>query len=186
LASPRKKGLAKFCLPTDADGGTWFYDWFDEMKRFFTAFASRVSDFYKAHVFWRKVERALALNQRGEARSDGLEMTSAKTTLSIDWLAREIHPWDRDLPRETAERLFSQQCLDDANAAITRLFAEIPVLDSIELRVRRDVSGPTILSGTVHRDSLRANDYSSTGMRLRAIGLSFRMSNLCLEEVEAS
>jgi hypothetical protein len=157
------------------------------LKRVFTAFASRVSDFYKAHVFWRKVERALALNQRGEARSDGLEMTSAKTTLRIDWLAREIHPWDRDLPTETAERLFSQQCLDDASAAITRLFAEIPVLDSIELCVRREISGPTILSGTVYRyDSLRANDYASTGMRLRAIGLSFRMSNLCLEEVEVS
>ena len=157
------------------------------MKRLFTTFASRVSDFYKAHVFWRKVERALALNERGEVRSDGLEMTSAKTSLRIDWLAREIHPWDRDLPRETAERLFSQQCLDDANAAITRLFAEIPVLDSIELCVRRDITGPPILSGTVYRgDSLRANDYASTGMRLRAIGLSFRMRNLCLEEVEAS
>src|SRR5260370_14403268 len=98
------------------------------LKRVFTAFASRVSDFYKAHVFWRKVERALALNQRGEARSDGLEMTSAKTTLRIDWLAREIHPWDRHLPTEKAESLFSQQCLDDASATLTRLLAAIPVL----------------------------------------------------------
>ena len=152
---------------------------------FFTIFASRLSDFYKAHVFWRKIQRALALNQRGEARTDGLQMTSAKTTLRIDWLAREVHPWDRDLPPEKAERLFSQQCLDDANAAITRLFAEIPVLDSIEVCVRRDISRPPILAGTVYRrDSLNTNDYASTGMRLRAIGLSFRMSNLCLEEVE--
>ena len=151
---------------------------------FFTIFASRLSDFYKAHVFWRKIQRALALNQRGEARTDGLQMTSAKTALRIDWLAREVHPWDRDLSPEKAERLFSQQCLDDANAAITRLFAEIPVLDSIELRVRRDISRPPILAGTVYRNSLTTNDYASTGMRLRAIGLSFRMSNLCLEEVE--
>jgi hypothetical protein len=150
----------------------------------FTIFASRLSDFYKAHVFWRKIQRALALNQRGEARSDGLQMTSAKTTLRIDWLAREIHPWDRDLPAERAERLFSQQCLEDANAAITRLFAEIPVLDSIEVCVRRDISRPPILAGTVYRNSLTSNDYASIGMRLRAIGLSFRMSNLCLEEVE--
>ena len=155
------------------------------LKQIFTVFASRISDFYKAHVYWRKVERALALNQRGEVRSDGLQMTSAKTTLRIDWLARAIHPWDRDLPPERAERLFSQQCLDDANAAISRLFAEIPVLDSIEVRVRRDISRPPILVGTVYRrDSLTTNDYASTGMRLRAIGLSFRMSNLCLEEFE--
>jgi hypothetical protein len=156
------------------------------LKKSFTNVASKVSDFYKAHVFWRKVERALALNQRGEVRPDGLEITSAKTTLRIDWLARAIHPWDRDLPAENAERLFTQQCLDDANAAITRLFAEIPVLDTIELRVRREISRPPILSGTVHRDSLGANHYASTGMRLRAIGLSFRMSNLCLEEVESN
>ncbi len=154
------------------------------LKQIFTVFASRISDFYKAHVYWRKVERALALNQRGEVRSDGLQMTSAKTTLRIDWLARAIHPWDRDLPPERAERLFSQQCLDDANAAISRLFAEIPVLESIAVCVRRDISRPPILAGTVYRNSLTTNDYASTGMRLRAIGLSFRMSNLCLEEVE--
>src|SRR3984957_16909176 len=156
------------------------------LKHFFTVFASKVSDCYKAHVFWRKVERALSLNQRGEVRSDGLQLTSAKLTLRIDWLPREIHPWDRDLPTAQAERLLTQQCLDDANAAITRLFAEIPVLDTIELCVRRDISRPPILRGTIHRDSLRGNHYASTGMRLRAIGLSFRMSNLCLEEVEVN
>ena len=154
------------------------------LPEFFTNLASRISDFYKAHVFWRKIQRALALNQRGEVRSDGLQMTAAKTTLRIDWLARAIHPWDRDLPPERAERLFSQQCLDDANAAISRLFAEIPVLDSIEVRVRRDILRPPILEGTVYRASLSSNDYASTGMRLRAIGLRFRMSNLCLEEFE--
>src|SRR5258708_13603576 len=120
------------------------------LKRVFTAFASRVSDFYKEHVFWRKVERALALNQRGEVRSDGLQMTAAKTTLRIDWLAREIHPWDRDLPPERAERLFSQQCLDDANAAITRLFAEIPLLDSMQVPVRLDISLPPLLAPTAY------------------------------------
>src|SRR6266852_1441910 len=49
------------------------------LPEFFTIFASRFSDFYKAHVFWRKIQRAMALNQRGEVRTDGLQMTSAKT-----------------------------------------------------------------------------------------------------------
>ena len=153
-------------------------------KRLFATAASRVSDFYKAHVFWCKIERALALHQRGEARSDGLQLTLAKTTLRIEWLARSVHPWDRDLPADIAERRFTQQCLDDTDAAISRLFAEIPVLDSIEVRVRRHPSHPPLLSGTVQRECLQSSDYSSIGMKLRTVGLSFRMSNLCLEEIE--
>jgi hypothetical protein len=154
------------------------------LKYFLIALTSKVSDFYKTHVFWRKVERALALNERGEVRSDGLQLVAAKTTLRIEWLARAIHPWDRDLPEGRAEPLFSQQCLDDASAAISRLFAEIPILEAIEVSVRRDVSHLPILSGTVHRDSLRSCHYPPVGMRLRAIGLTFRMNNLCLEEIE--
>src|SRR5260370_12221934 len=97
------------------------------LKRVFTAFASRVSDFYKAHVFWRKVERALSLNQRGEVRADGLQLTATKLTLRIDWLAREIHPWDRALPAAQAQRLPTQQCLDHSHPAITTLFAATPL-----------------------------------------------------------
>jgi len=153
----------------------------------FAIIASRISDFYKAHVFWRKIERALALYQRGEARSDGLQLTSAKMTLRIEWLARSVHPWDRDLPAQKSERLFSHQCLDDTHAALGRLFAEIPVLETIEVQVRRDALHPPILLGTVGRDSFKDGDYySSTAMKLRAIGLSFRMNNLCLEEIEAN
>jgi hypothetical protein len=33
------------------------------LKQSFTNFASSFSDFYKAHVFWRKIQRAMALNQ---------------------------------------------------------------------------------------------------------------------------
>jgi hypothetical protein len=40
------------------------------------------------------------------------------------------------------------------------------------------------LSGTVQRECLQNGDYSSIGMKLRTVGLSFRMSNLCLEEIE--
>jgi hypothetical protein len=155
-------------------------------KRFLVVLASRVSNFYKTHIFWRKVERALALKERGGIHSDGLRLIAAKTTLRIEWLARALHPWDRDLPEARAEPRFSQQCLRDANAAIDRLFSEIPVLDEIEVRVRRDPSRPPILAGTVRRDSLRTRDHLSIGMRLRAIGISFRMQNLRLEEIEPS
>ncbi len=152
----------------------------------FTGIASRISDFYKAHIFWRKIERALALHQRGEVRSDGLQLTSATTTLRIEWVARSVHPWDRNLPADKSDRLFSHQCLDDTHAALGRLFAEIPVLDTIEVRVRRNLLHPPILLGTVERESFRSQHCSSTAMKLRAMGLSFRMSNLCLEELETN
>jgi hypothetical protein len=132
---------------------------------------SRVSKLYQVNVFWAKLHRALALHSRGEVRRDGLQITVAKTTLRVEWLARDIHPWDRKAPLETAERLFREQCLDDTDAAITRLFAEIPILNSIEVCVRRTASGPPLISGTVDRQELRSYRNLSTGMRLRSMGL---------------
>ena len=156
------------------------------LKHSFTTLASRVSDFYKAHVFWRKIERALALHRRGEARADGLRLTSAKTTLHIEWLARDVHPWDRGLPLDQTERLFSQQCLADANAAISRLFAEVPVLDAIEVLVRRDPSQAPLMAGVVKRSDLYRSAGASIAMRLRSLGLKFRMHNMQLEPSDAS
>jgi hypothetical protein len=155
-----------------------------QMKRWFAQIAIKVSDFYKVHTLWSKVERALALHRRGEARSDGLRLTSARTVLSIEWLARSIHPWDRDLPPHQAERMFTQQCLHDTSAALTKLFEEIPVLDAIEVRVRRVPSQPPILFGTVRRDRLKNSDYRSVAMKLRTVGLNFQMTNMCLDEIE--
>lgn len=148
-----------------------------------TRLASRISDSYTAHIFWRKVERALALHRRGEARSDGLQLTLAKTTLRVEWLARDVHPWDRGLPAVQSERLFAEQCLADTDAAISRLFAEIPVLDAIEVRVRRQPSQPPLLAGIVHRKDLREPSPRSTSMRLRSLGLMFRMVDLQLEQI---
>jgi len=153
-----------------------------KLKLVFLKIASRLSDLYQAHVFWRKLDRALALHRRGEVRCDGLHLTSASTTLHIEWVARDVHPWDRDLPDDEVQRLFTQQCLDDTDAAISRIFREIPVLDAIEVCVRRGPSGPTLLAGTVQRNSLRVNDNASVGMRLRRLGVRFRMNNLRLEE----
>jgi hypothetical protein len=156
------------------------------LKLSFMSLASRVSDFYKAHVFWRKIERALALHRRGEARSDGLQLTSAKTTLHIEWLARDVHPWDRGRSRDQTERLFSEQCLADANAAISRLFAEVPVLDAIEVRVLRDPAQAPLLAGVVKRSDLYRPASASIAMRLRSLGIKFRMHNLLLEPTDVS
>jgi hypothetical protein len=113
-------------------------------------------------------------------------MTSACATLQVEWLAREVHPWNRDLPDDQLERLFTQQCLDDTDAAISRIFKEIPVLDTIEVCVRRRPDGPALLAGTVRRNALEMNDHASVGMRLRGLGVRFRINNLRLEESSGS
>ena len=43
-----------------------------------------------------------------------------------------------------------------------------------------------MLTGTVQRASLRTSDHVSTGMRLRGLGVRFRMHNLRLEEFPGS
>lgn len=150
----------------------------------FTNLLSAISNLYSVQIFWGKVHRALALHRRGEVRADGLQLTSAKTHLKIEWIAREVHPWNRDLPSEKIEQLFSEQCLADTAAAISRLFEEVPVLDSIELCVRRAPDEPAILAGTVHRKDLRENTHISIGMRLRTLGLRFKLTSERLEPVE--
>jgi len=151
------------------------------LKLFLARIASKVSDTCPSRLFWQRIDRALALHTRGEVRSDGLQLASAKTTLNIEWLARDIHPWDKDVSAERAEQLFAQQCLNDTNAVIARLFDELPMLDTIELSVKRSPDQPPLLTGIVHRSSLRDTSNHSIGMRLRALGVSFRMNNFCLE-----
>jgi hypothetical protein len=63
------------------------------------------------------------------------------------------------------------------------LFAEIPVLDAIEVRVRRQPSQAPLLAGIVHRRDLREPSSRSTSMRLRSLGLMFRMVDLRLEQI---
>jgi hypothetical protein len=148
----------------------------------FTQIVDRISELYSERLFHRRVARALALNRRGEARSDGLRLSFVKTSLRIEWCARDIHPWDRDLPQEQAERRFAAQCLEDTHAAVGRLFARIPALDRIELSVKREPSQPAVLAGTIEREEFRRNRQSSIGMRLRLLGLKFRMGNLRLDQ----
>lgn len=42
--------------------------------------------------FRRSIAAALALNRRGEARSDGLLLVSFNNLLKIRWRARRLHP----------------------------------------------------------------------------------------------
>jgi hypothetical protein len=125
----------------------------------------------------RRVIRALALNKRGEARSDGLSLSHFQNRLQIEWRAREVHPWDRDLPQARVARLFAEQCLKDADAALERLFATLPEIDVIEFKMLEPNSGASILSGTVTRSESMNVRAPSSGMRLKQLGVTYRLQN---------
>jgi hypothetical protein len=85
--------------------------------------------------FFRRVVKALLVNKRRRAiRMDGLSLREYPNRLQIEWIAREVHPRNRDLPRIQIAELFAEQCLDDTGAAIDRLFRELPEVEFIDFR----------------------------------------------------
>ena len=98
----------------------------------------------------RNITRAMALQLRGEVRSDGLTPIRVTTRLDIEWHARDIHPWDRERlsPAQRAEA-FVQQSISDTEAAICRLFEELPQVDVLKVRVLDRRSENAIISGSV-------------------------------------
>jgi hypothetical protein len=97
------------------------------------------------------INNALSLHRRGEGRRDGLTLTQASHRLEIEWRARDVHPWDRSSEPEERERLFTEQSIADADAALSRLFNELPEIDVIEFSVTHPDSHQRILAGTVER-----------------------------------
>jgi hypothetical protein len=114
--------------------------------------------FLKSFLLKRKVSRdrkaiqdALDLHRRGEARRDGLTLTQASHYLEIEWRARDVHPWDRACESGEREFLFAEQSIADTDAALSRLFNELPEIDVIEFRVTQPDSDQRILAGKVER-----------------------------------
>ena len=140
----------------------------------------------EGYRYRRNIVRALALHRRGEIRRDGLVPSSVTTRLEMEWRARDIHPWDRRIlsPAERAAA-FVQQSLADTEAAVYRLFAALPQVDVIALRVFDPTSGNLIISGSVSRaDTLARNEGISIGMRLRYLGLTYHLGGSQFEALD--
>jgi hypothetical protein len=125
--------------------------------------------------YQRNVGRALALYLRGEARRDGLTAETRCHRLEIQWRARDIHPWDRDLICAGERRpLFLEQSLADTEAAIYRLFEALPVIDVLDITIFDHTSDNIIIAGTVCRSMLdRGRNLLSVRMRLRELGVTY-------------
>jgi hypothetical protein len=127
----------------------------------------------------RRIEQALRLERRGEARRDGLQLIETRHRLEIRWRARDIHPWDRHLALDRRHARFVEQALIDTEDAIARLFEAMPEVDLIDLSVTEPESGTIMLSGLVHRsDFQNAGPSPSVRMRLTGMGLSLETLEL--------
>jgi hypothetical protein len=136
--------------------------------------------------YYQGIKRALALNQRGEARSDGLKLKSVSNHLEIEWCARDIHPWDRHDPPERRAVLFVRQCLSDTDAAITRIFEVLPRVEVIAVRVLEPITEEVIIAGTVRRSELPPDTALSAGMRLWQRGIVYRSDGWRFEPLEST
>lgn len=131
----------------------------------------------------KSIQSALALNRRGEFRPDALCPINPSFRLKLKWHARGIHPWDSNLPPDKAIPRLVEQTLLDADAGIQRLFEILPEIDAVDLRVLETNSDRTIMSGTIDRKEFEAYRAASVGMRLRMVGVTFRLVNSCFEPI---
>jgi hypothetical protein len=131
----------------------------------------------------RRVAHALALTPRGAVWNDVLAIDRLAIALHVEWFARDVHPWNDDLPERRRSELFAQQCLEDVDAAIPRLFEQLPEIDTLEIRVLERESKTQIITGVVQRSDLAIHVSSSLGMRLKTIGINYQRPNLILEPI---
>jgi hypothetical protein len=135
------------------------------------------------------VNRSLALRPRGGVVNDRLVLYKVSGQLQLEWHARAIHPWDRDLPAYRQVEAYFEQAVADTDLAIRRIFQRLPEIDVIEIRVL-DTQDPTkiILAGVVTReDALAADLPYSPKMRLKMMGIQYaKIMGPCLEFVPTS
>jgi hypothetical protein len=130
------------------------------------------------------IGRALSLSPRGGVGNDGLVVQSLSALLRVQLLARPVHPWDRDLPAEERSESFVQQCLEDVGTAIPKLFRSMPEIEEMEITVLDPKNKKAIIAGIVKRsDALTSIHFSSPGMKLRAMGLSYGRTNSGFERM---
>ncbi|HYZ72375.1 MAG TPA: hypothetical protein VE641_04805 [Chthoniobacterales bacterium] len=139
--------------------------------------ASSIMKTLFASLFARGIEplliKALALKPRGGVANDKLVLSKVSGRLELEWHARDIHPWDRDLPACRQAELHFEQALRDADLAIQRVFRKLPEIERIEIRILdTHDSTKVILAGTVTReDAFAAGISSSSKMRLMMMGV---------------
>ena len=117
-----------------------------------------------------RVTRALTMTPRGGVANDTSLLREMSLSLKVEWYARDLHPWDRDLPIERRAELFTAELMADTVVAIRQIFDRLTEIDAIQIRVL-DPNEPheTVLAGTVSRDDLNATRGCPSPARRRRI-----------------
>jgi len=84
------------------------------------------------------------------------------------------------LKGKRAEELFTHQCLAGVDAAITRLFDDMPI-DRLKFRVLDRSLSCTLVAGNVRRRDLPDRPGQSVRMKLKTIGVEFVTNGVRLE-----
>jgi hypothetical protein len=131
----------------------------------------------RSRLRWRhRLTAALRLEIRGAVAHDQLKVKRCTTQLEIEWFARELHPWDRDLSPDQQTKMFVDRAVVDTVAAIEQLFEDVPEIDDLNVRVwDRTPPGEPLLFGTVSRAELEeCPEHCSPMMKLKSLGLVFQ------------
>jgi hypothetical protein len=123
-----------------------------------------------------RVIKALTLARRAAVPDDGPRIRKMSVALRLEWYARDIHPWDCDLPAERRAELFTAALMAETIAAIRQTFERLAEVDEVEIRVlapnEPDKPDKTVLTGTVCRDDLSAAQACpSPAMSLKLLGI---------------
>jgi hypothetical protein len=131
---------------------------------------------WRARWLRNSIERALAIN-RQQVRPDGLQIATTSFRCAISWRARDVHPWDCDLTGERRALRLMEQTLSDTEAALEGLFATLPEVDEIDMRVLEGGAGKcgTLMSGSISRGDFEKCHPASTAMRLRLVGVKYNL-----------
>jgi hypothetical protein len=108
--------------------------------------------------------------------------------LLINWRARDLHPWDFYLVGNRRTVRLVEQTFCDTMAALERLFAALPEVDVIDFRVlEQDTrTDGTLLSGSILRQDFETWHPSSAAMRLKLLGVSYKLVNSRFEPLDNS
>jgi hypothetical protein len=126
-----------------------------------------------------RVIKALTLAPRAAVPDDGPRLRKMSLALRLEWHARDIHPWDCDLPADRRAELFTAALMAETFAAIRQTFERLAEVDLIEIQVLApNEPDKTVLAGTVYRDDLiAAETCRSPAMSLKLLGIQYRLAD---------
>jgi hypothetical protein len=132
---------------------------------------------------WRRLTKALGIGRRPAESSGVATLNQVSTHLEIEWYARDVHPWDRDLPDKRKAVLFAEASLAQTATAIRRAFERFPEVSSLSIRVLapRKPHGLLFSGSVLRRDLEGVPGHLSPAMTLKLLGIDYQLIDGVLE-----